>query len=89
MDNNEKLIMDAVELARKSGVLFEKDTPTFRRKGQEGRFRIVIITNTRPDTTGHAILDKDFSYLEGHSTQSIADYLIEEFNKLNIASKNT
>ena len=89
MDNNERLIRDAVELARKSGVEFKKNTPTFRRKGQEGRFRIVIITNTKPDTTGHAILDKNFSYLEGHSAQSIADYLIEEFNKLNIANNNT
>ncbi|HAT1824501.1 hypothetical protein SC438_12460 [Legionella pneumophila] len=50
MDKNEKLVRDAVDLARKHGVEFEDGTPSFRSKGKENRFRIVINTNTRPDT---------------------------------------
>lgn len=87
MDKNEKLVRDAVNLARKHGVEFKDDTPSFRSKGLESRFRIVIKTNTRPNTAGHGVLDKDFKYLESHDTESLADYLVQEFNKLNIIKK--
>jgi hypothetical protein len=33
MDKNEKLVRDAVDLARKHGVEFEDGTPFFRSKG--------------------------------------------------------
>lgn len=81
MDNNEMLIREAVELAKKNGVKFEKGTPKFRRQGEVGRFHIVMITNSRPDTKVDLILDEHFSSLQDHSVKSIADYLIEEFNK--------
>ncbi|RUQ84474.1 hypothetical protein [Legionella septentrionalis] len=80
MDDNEILVREAVELAKKNGVKFEKGTPKFRRKGEEGSFHIVMVTS-RPNTKVDIILDANFSNLQDHSVKSIADYLIEEFNK--------
>ncbi|HDV5710282.1 hypothetical protein [Legionella pneumophila] len=87
MDKIEKLVRDAVDLARKRGVEFEDGTPSFRSNGQESIFRIVININTRPDTAGHGVFEKDFKYLENHNMKSLADYLVREFNKLNIIKK--
>lgn len=87
MDKIEKMVREAVYLARKRGVEFEDGTPSFRSNGQESIFRIVINTNTKPDTAGHGIFEKDFKYLENHDKKSLADYLVHEFNKLNIIKR--
>lgn len=87
MNQIEKLVRDAVNLAIERGVEFEDGTPSFRSNGHERIFRIVFNTNTRPDTAGHAVLEKNFKYLENHETESLADYLVQKFNKLNLIKK--
>ncbi|MCW8471360.1 hypothetical protein OQJ19_11965 [Fluoribacter gormanii] len=81
------MVIEAVNLAKKQGVNFEVGTPTFRSKAGESRFCIVIKINTGPNSAGTTKVDEHFDALNGHDVISLANYLINTFNELNISDK--
>jgi hypothetical protein len=81
------MVMEAFNLAKKQGVNFEVGTPKFRSKSGESRFCIVIKINTGPNSAGSTKIDEHFDALNGHDVKSLANYLINIFNELNISDK--
>lgn len=83
------MVKNAIHLAKKQGVLFKKDTPSFRpiNTDQKERFHIEILTNTSPNSTGHAIIDEHLNILDPCNEIKLANYLIDIFNGLNIELK--
>ncbi len=86
--DKEDMVNKAVELAKKQGVSFERETPKFRpTNGVKKRFRIVIKTNTSRDSAGEIAIDEHFDVLDSFNEKSLSNYLIKVFNELNIDSK--
>ena len=87
--DRQRMVINAVELAKGQGVKFQADTPTFRPANEvkKYRFHVGILTNTAIDSDGVASIDQHFDVLDNFNEKELANYFIKIFNALNIKDK--
>lgn len=87
--DKQSMVINAVNLAKKQGVRFDENNPSFRPDNnmEKERFHITILTNTSSNSAGHTSIDEHFKVLDHYDEKKLANYLIDIFNGLNISQK--